>query len=112
MHFSFWRQTIAFTVFFCVAMLAFCLRHHGETIPECEESNSTVANMTAMPGQDTLTAFTLPTYDTGTVELSVNGSREYDSLSGGFTDFPGNYYLSIFNLHTFRKKKNCAEKLI
>ena len=82
-------------------MLAFCLRHHGDTIPECKESNSTVANMTAMPGQDTLTAFTLPTYDTGTVELSLNNSREYDSLSGGFTDFPGNHILPIFNSPIF-----------
>ena len=87
---SFWRQSIAYTIFFSVAMLAFCLRHHGETLPECG-SNSTLAetNSTVVYGQDTLTAFTLATYDTGTVELSTNDS--YDSLSGGFTAFPGNY---------------------
>ena len=72
-------------------MLAFCLRHHGDTLPECG-TNSTLAetNSTAVYGQDTLTAFTLATYDTGTVELSTNGS--YDSLSGGFTAFPGNHW--------------------
>ena len=69
-------------------MLAFVLRHHGDKIDECSSTNSTLANSTASMS-DTLTAFTLATYDTGTVELSPNNS-EYDSLSSGFTDYPGN----------------------
>ena len=92
--FSFWRQSIAYTIFFAIAMLAFCLRHHGDTLPECG-TNSTLAetNSTVVYGQDTLTAFTLATYDTGTVELSTNDSD--NSLLGGFTDFPGkNWCLS------------------
>ena len=93
--FSFWRQAIAYTVFFSIAMLAFCIRHHGDKLPECG-SNSTVAetNSTVMYGQDTLTAFTLAAFDTGTVKLSANDSL--DSLSGGFTDYPGNDYVKVW----------------
>ena len=79
---------MAYSIFFAVSMLAFVLRHHGDKVPECDTNNSTLTNSTASMAE-TLTAFTLATYDTGTVELSPNNS-EYDSLSSGFTDYPGN----------------------
>ena len=57
MSFRFFRQFAAFIIFFCFAMFAFVMRHHGDKVPSCAEHNATLhANSTDDPTADHLTA--------------------------------------------------------
>ena len=93
-YFSFYRQGFAFTIFFMFAMVAFVLRHHGAKVPECEEGDDHIANFTANLTDMLEYGTTLPTFDTGTVEIL--DSSEVDDVANGFTNNPGKRIYIIF----------------
>ena len=74
---------MVYTVFFCIAMIAFVTRHHGETIPKCKEANSTHEADALKTSAEALTAAILGT--PGIFALSTNESEN------GVTGLPGIY---------------------
>ena len=72
---------MVYTVFFCIAMIAFVTRHHGETIPKCKEANSTHEADALKTSAEALTAAILGT--PGIFALSTNDSEN------GVTGLPG-----------------------
>ena len=72
---------MVYTVFFCIAMIAFVTRHHGETIPKCKEANSTHEADALKTSAEALTAAILGT--PGIFALSTNESEN------GVTGLPG-----------------------
>ena len=73
MPFRFFRQFAAFIIFFCFAMYAFVMRHHGDKVPSCAEHNATLhANSTESPTADHLMAAA-----GGIVKLNFSGLDEF-----------------------------------
>ena len=96
MSFRFFRQFFAFTIFFCFAMFAFVMRHHGDKVPSCAEYNATLhANETEKSAEHLVKAAG------GIVLLNTSG---FDELGLGPKENSRMY--SVFNNFKMYKEQN------